>query len=150
LKANSEQKSQHLNRELFTQYCEEARLKYADFELKIKKVEQKVTGSICGTFNLDEIALFAKFVDQGFDDTQMFDYIRAEYLNLIIDRKKFVKAEKERLKNTQASSKQSQKPLSVHQKQEFDSSKLISEDDFKQQKSFTKSSEQPQQNQQII
>ncbi len=28
----------------------------------------------------------------------MFDFIRAEYLNLIIDRKKFVKDEKERLK----------------------------------------------------
>ena len=68
LKANSEQRSQHINRGLFTQYCDEAKVKYADFEQKIKKVEQKVTGSICGTFDLDEAALFAKFVDTGLGD----------------------------------------------------------------------------------
>lgn len=76
--------------------------------------------------------MFAKFVDQGLDDTQMFDYIRAEYLNLIIDRKKFVKEEKERLKNKA----KSQKPLTnqnatADKKEEFDSSKLISDDDFR-------------------
>ena len=47
---------------------------------------------------MNEEALFEKLVSQSLTNSQMFDFIRAEYLNLIIERKKFVKDEKERIK----------------------------------------------------
>ncbi len=50
----------------------------------------------------------------------MFDFIRAEYLNLIIDRKKFVKDEKERLK-----AERSKSPSKIKQQQSSGSKDLV-------------------------
>ena len=63
---SSKKASEHsnaINRQQFTDFCDEARVKYADFEQKIKKVEQKVTGSISTKFDLDEEVLYAKFAE---------------------------------------------------------------------------------------
>lgn len=67
--------------------CEEAKVKYAEFEEKIKKVELKVLGSVATQFDLDADALFIKFVAGNLESDSMFDFIRAEYLNQIIARK---------------------------------------------------------------
>lgn len=102
-KQNSLSKS--LNKDHFVSLCHEAKEKYAEFEDKIKKVEQKVLGKINPEFDLDIDKMFFKFVDGNLESESMFDFIKAEYLNLIIARKTFVKEEKERLKEERKKAK---------------------------------------------
>ena len=47
---------------------------------------------------MDQEALYTKFTEQNYDNESMFDFIRAEYLNLVDKRKAFLKQEKERIK----------------------------------------------------
>lgn len=79
--------SKSLNKDHFIAMCDDAREKYAEFEEKIKKVEQKVRGSVTLEYDLDIDKMFDKFVQGNLDSESMFDFIRAEYLNLIIARK---------------------------------------------------------------
>ena len=87
-----------MNEDEFFKKCDEAKEKYADFESKIKKVEQKVLGCISTEYDLNKEAMYTKFCNENHPPSPMFEYIRAEYLNLIIARKAYVKEGKERLK----------------------------------------------------
>ena len=98
--------SNNVNRKEFDEHCEQAKAKYKDFEEKIKKVEQKVLGSISTTYDLNKDSMFEKFINENLDSGQMYDYIRAEYLNLIIARKQFVKEGKESLKKKRTEKKE--------------------------------------------
>ena len=95
-----------MDRKDFDDHCEQAKAKYKDFEEKIKKVEQKVLGSTSTAYDLDKDSMFEKFIGENLDSGQMYDYIRAEYLNLIIARKQFVKEGKERLKKERTEAKE--------------------------------------------
>ena len=81
--------------EQFLKLCEEARAKYSSFEENIKKAEQKITGSVTTMFDLEANASYAKFVAQKLDVSTMNEFIRAEFLNCIVQRKKYVKKAKE-------------------------------------------------------
>jgi len=79
--------------------CEESKVKYAEFEEKIQKLEKKVLGSISHDYFMDAekmFMLFQKFVDdENLYSDQMLYFIRAEHLNLINLRKEFVKNAKQ-------------------------------------------------------
>ena len=51
-------------------------------------------GQVSTEYDLDNELMFAKFCNENLDAGQMYDFIRAEFLNLIIARKQFVKDNK--------------------------------------------------------
>ena len=72
-------------------------------------MEEKVLGSVSTEFDLDMDVMFEKFQDKNCDSSEMFDFIRAEYLNLIIARKQFVKDGKEKIKEERKQKKEKAK-----------------------------------------
>lgn len=90
------------------------RSKYAEFEDKIKELEQKTTGSVSKDFDVNIVELYKRYMDQGLEaeqgleDNLMFSFIRDEWLSMIIARKQYVKDSKSQLK----SAKKLQQPRS--------------------------------------
>ena len=84
---------------------------YQKFDAKIKKVEQKVLGTVSDKFDLKWEIMLERYIDEKLEDSHMKDFIRAEYLNLIIARKQFVKDSKKSMKEGQDSSSMSPSPL---------------------------------------
>ena len=50
----------------------------------------KVLGSVSSEYEIKADALFEEFLSKNYDSGQMFDFIRSEYLRIIMDRKNFV------------------------------------------------------------
>ena len=50
----------------------------------------KVLGSVSSEYEIKADALFEEFLAKNYDSGQMFDFIRSEYLRIIMDRKNFV------------------------------------------------------------
>ena len=84
---------------------------YQKFDAKIKKVEQKVLGTVSDKFDLKWEIMLERYLDEKLEDSHMKDFIRAEYLNLIIARKQFVKDRKKSMKGGHDSSSMSPSPL---------------------------------------
>ena len=106
-------KDLQVNRDAFFALCEQTKLKYVEFEEKIKNVELKLNKKISTEYNLDNERLLKKFIDENLDSGQMHDFIRHECLNLIIERKQFVKDSKERIKTERQQLKGKQSNLST-------------------------------------
>ena len=83
---------------------------YQKFDAKIKKVEKKVLGTVSDKYDLKWEIMLERFLDEKLEDSHMKDFIRAEYLNLIIARKQFVKDSKKTLKGGQSSPSLSPSP----------------------------------------
>lgn len=65
---------------------------------KIKKLEEKTTGSISTNFDIDINELFASYTEQEIEEDQMFNFIRDEWLNMMIARKMYAKEQQEKKK----------------------------------------------------
>lgn len=103
--------SKMVSRDEFDAVCEEARAKYKDFEEKIKKVEKKVTGSVSEEYDLNNQVMFEKFIAMSYEKESMDGFIRSEFLNLIIARKKYVKEQKEVKKAAKATRQPKHAPV---------------------------------------
>ena len=92
LKKQEENKSlsRAISKEQFEVLVTQAREKYKEFEDKIKKAELKLLGSNSTDYEVNVDSLFESFVSKNYDNSQMFDFIRSEYLRLIMDRKTFL------------------------------------------------------------
>ena len=108
LKKQEESKSlsRTISREQFEVLVTQAREKYKEFEDKIKKAELKLLGSNSTEYEVNVDNLFESFVSKNYDNAQMFDFIRSEYLRLIMDRKNFVQEGKERIRKEKQEKKE--------------------------------------------
>ena len=108
LKKQEESKSlsRTISREQFEVLVTQAREKYKEFEDKIKKAELKLLGSNSTEYEVNVDSLFESFVSKNYDNAQMFDFIRSEYLRLIMDRKNFVQEGKERIRKEKQEKKE--------------------------------------------
>ena len=56
-----------LTRKQFDKMCKKARVKYQDFEDKVKQLELKITGCVHSEYDLDQSTLYNNFIN---DETQ--------------------------------------------------------------------------------
>ena len=63
---------------------------YQKFDQKVKKMEFKRLGTISLKYEFKWEIVLERFMEENLVDSDMKDFIRSEYLNLIMARKKFV------------------------------------------------------------
>ena len=86
--------------------CKKARVKYQDFEDKVKQLELKITGKVSSAYDLDQSILYNNFInDETQDQDEVYDYVRKAHLKLIVERKQFVTESKEKVRGEERKSK---------------------------------------------